>query len=265
MASARNVGLLLLFVLLPACASSHLSVREDGGRGRLDRRLAVAPAVLLKDVPGAIELDPFTDGLHVGHLHMSGGYVVLETDRGMQHRSKNVEPSAEEDYAAEALRWLDSAVAEVIASRRVEAAALPEIPPSALEAPVRRIRRGSEAGDLRDNQNLPRFDLEPGRLHVSRLPPLPEGTSMVLVPIVVHYYSHNGGWFLGQTYGTSGGARARVLWVIYDGETGLATRWGDVSARSLSGTMSPSRAEIEDCLIEAERRALRGLRRSLPR
>lgn len=228
--------------------------------------MAVAPAMLLNHVPGTVERDPFSDGLHVGHLHMAGGYVVLETDRGMQHRSKHVEPSAEEEYAASAKTWLDSAVAEVLESRRFEALPLTEaIPPSAVEAPRRRIERGSGPDDLRDNQNLPRFELDPGSLDPSKLPAPPEGASKVLVPIVVHYYSHNGGWFLGQTYGTGGGARLRVLWVIHDAESGRPMRWGEVSARALSGTMSPSRAEVEDCLIEAEERGLRGLRRGLPR
>jgi hypothetical protein len=266
MSPIRSGAVLLGFGLLVSCGSQHVQIRQEGATGRLEGPLAVAPSVRLNEVPGAVENDPFVDGVHVGHLHMSGGYVILETERGMQHRSKEVTPSAEESYAAEASRWLDRTVAEIVSERGVEGRPISPIPPSALAPPGRRIRRGSEGDDLRDNQNLPRFELDPGPLEVSALEGLPEGTRFVLVPILVHYYSHNGGWFIGQTYGTGGGARIRVLWVVYDAETGQPHSWGEVAARKLDGRRySPSRAEIEDYLLEVESRATRGLERHLLR
>lgn len=261
-----GVCLLALLIASTSCGSKHLTVRKDGPAGRVEGTLGVAPAILLKEVPGAVENDPFTDSLHVGHLHLSGGYIVVETERGMQHRSKDVEPSAEGSYAEDAAYWLDSAVSEIVASRSgIEARQIAAVPPEALEAPTRRNERGSASDDGTDNISLPRFELYPGELDIAKVPSLPDDVEHILVPIIVHYYSHNGGWFVGQTYGSGGGARVRVLWVAYDAETGRPVRWGEVSAREITRRMSPSRAEIEDYLIEIEKRGRRGLRRSLLR
>jgi hypothetical protein len=61
------------------------------------------------------------------------------------------------------------------------------------------VRRGTDPADGTDNINLPRFDLEPAP--VTDLSLLPAGVDWVVAPTVVLYYSHNGGWFIGQRYG----------------------------------------------------------------
>jgi hypothetical protein len=130
-------------------------------------------------------------------------------------------------------------------------------PPS---PPALRDLRGSYDGVGRDNQPLPRFALEPGGLADP-----PEGTDVIVVPWVVRWYSHNGGWFLGQTYGTSAGARVRVFLVTHDASTGDALAWSDIDASYLSPTeFSPNTATTEDLLLLAEAALGAKLKKQVP-
>ena len=251
-----------------ACAPVETLVRHDetaqpaavlDGEGVL----AVAPPVILSDVPGAVEEDAFAEQMIVGHVHLSGGYIELETDRGIQYRSKNVELGAEEGMRAQVKRWLGEVIREIV-TERVDGRArfLERFDPAALPAPRRRYARGSGPLDMRDNQNLPRYALEAVPLTEkarAALPPL-DGARWLLVPVVVYYYSHNGGWFIGQTLGTGGGARGRIFWVVYDLESGRPVDSGEVEARRVEKyVFSPNSAQIEDYLISIEEALAREL------
>ncbi len=126
--------------------------------------------------------------------------------------------------------------------------------------PVRRRVRGTHPADGTDNVNLPRFSLEPSAL----VPGSVEGVDQVLVPLVVRYYSHNGGWFLGQEYGCGMGARLRVMWTLYDNASGAPLAWGEVDARELDNRVaSPSSAQLEDALLEVEAAVAKELKKQI--
>ncbi len=256
------------------CAPVDTLVRRAEDR-RLEQVLegkediAVAPPILLSDVPGAVEKDAFAEQMIVAHVHLSGGYIELETERGIQYRSKNVELGAEEAMRAQVQRWLQPVVRRIVEARvGTRARFLSEFDPAALPAPRRRYARGSGPLDMRDNQNLPRYALEAVPLTDaarSHLPAL-EGARWLLVPVVVYYYSHNGGWFIGQTLGTGGGARGRIFWVVYDLKSGNPVDFGEVEARRVEKyVFSPNSAQIEDYLLSIEEALAAALERNLLR
>lgn len=261
-------------VLLPAllattlcCSNLDVLVRKGPGvdipGGTL---LALAPSRLLLEVPGALREGPFEDNLTVGHVQLSGGYIVSDTEMGMQYRSKEVEIRATDAYAEQARTWLDETVRAVLADEGIRTVRIAALSPSGLPPPRRTEVRGSGPLDRRDNQNLPRFELTPQPLDAQMREALPDlqGATLLLVPMVVYYYSHNGGWFVGQTYGCAGGARVRVLWTLYDPQTGALLHWGDIEARHVDEYVSsPNSSQVDDYLIAVETELERQLGRHL--
>jgi len=213
--------------------------------------VALAPAVCLADVAGVIERDAFHDNLILGNIWFSGGYEIM-ADEGNQARSVNYRVDEVEEYATLARTWADAVFGEALTSAgaRWSRHATGIVP-----APPRRTRsRGTGPLDGKDNQNLPRFTLEPTAL--------PDGATAgisgtVLVPVVVYYYTHNGGWFVGQEQGSAAGARIRLLWSQHDGSTGSVVAFGEAGVRVIEPYVySPNRARLEDYILEAETRTV---------
>ncbi len=231
--------------------------------------MAIAAPVFYEDLlDDSSDEGAFEAGVFVGHLHMAGGYIVVESERGMQVRSKEIAFHERERYRRLASKWLASALRSALAWRRIDAVEIGALPREAIARPKKREVRGSGRFDRRDDQNLPRFDLVPLRLSKAQRSALPDvgGASYLLVPFIVDYYSHNGGWFVGQTYGTGGGARIRVFWALYDTLDGSVVRWGDISGRRIDAhVFSPNSTQIDDYLLAVEEAVARKLRRRLLR
>jgi len=265
-----------LAVLLAGAGCAGVEVRVHEGpeaprtlAGRLAGHLAVARAVLLERVPGAAPGGPFAAGIAVGNLYLSGGYVIEKTELGIEYRSKHVAVNARADYARQARRWLDRAVHRALAARGLRAAWTGVIDPSALPVPEQWLTRGSDHDDPQDDVNLPRFVLRPKPLdaaHRARLPALPRSVHWLLVPVVVDYYSHNAGWFIGQTLGCGAGARLRAFWVLYDVRSGAAASYGGIEAKRIDPNLfSPNRGQTEDLLIAVEKAGAAAVERRLLR
>lgn len=257
-----TAALLSLTLLTGACAAKKkdLFVRELPEAPKAEgKTIGIWPSTLLFEQPGAVpeDMDSFTAGLFIGNVVHSGGYVFDGVDgagdrgdeAGLPVRSKEFTLNAEAEYEPLALAWLDEAVftsvSEVATPLRLPAPSSPPPPPT------RRTRRGTDPADGTDNVNLPRFDLTPAP--VTDLSLMPAGVDWVVAPTVVLYYSHNGGWFIGQRLGTGSGARVRVYWTVYDTKTGAVVSYGDLEARSLSPyVLTPNKAQLEDLLMETE-------------
>jgi len=211
-------------------------------------------------------LQAFQQGLSVGHLHMAGGYVVVETERGMQYRSKTIELGEEQRYRRLASAWLDKAVDSALTWSRIDHSKVEA--PALLSPLLQHELRGSWRDDLRDNQNLPRFELEARPLDKAILQSLPDlhGATMLLQPYIVNYYSHNGGWFVGQNFGTGSGSRIRIFWVLWNVVDGSVLRFGSLQARHLEKyVFSPNSTQIDDYLLEVEKALDKSLRKRLLR
>lgn len=282
----RRAVVALLAVGLVGCAAKKhdLVVRSGPDLSAPPTRVALAPAVLVhaeqltlapdgaavRDRPltstgqdGALMdideatpeeaelLDIFYRNLYVGKVWMGGGYDMLPAI-GNQVRSLALTFSLRTDYAAQAQSWADQTLADVLGQRELVVDPLPTSVEAALTAPAIRTIRGSGPLDGHDNQNLPRIELTPAALDPSALP---QGIDapVVLVPMIVHYYAHNGGWFVGQAEGCPAGARVRLLWVLHDTGTGAVLTWGDVSARYVEKYFySPNDVQLQDYLLAAE-------------
>lgn len=247
--------------LLGACAANKdLFVKgADPLRARTLGAIGLLPSVVLSEVPGLLEgEEPFYDGLFVGNVQHLGGVVLSDDDSGaLPSRSKEFRLSAAESYLSQGKAWLDQTLAGVLEARKVAFVRLPDVGAAGVPAPTRTRRRGSDENDGSDNVNLPRFDLAPGGWS----PDLSLGAvPAVLVSYLVVYYTHNGGWFIGQRWGCGAGARIRVFTVLYDATTGVALTWRDSEARSIDKyEASPNQAELEDLLMAAESAVARDL------
>jgi hypothetical protein len=81
---------------------------------------------------------------------------------------------------------------------------------------------------------------------------------------VVQYYSHNGGWFIGQPNGCPAGGRARVLWALHDAHDGRVLSWGEVGVQTRTPYYySPNAAELQDYLMTVERELMLRIERQL--
>ena len=270
----KNAALLALLLLTGACAAKKdLFERElpDAPKAK-GKTIGLWPSTLLFELDGAVPdgMDTFSAGLFVGNVVHSGGYVYAGVDgaegeadeAGLPVRSKEFTLNAEAEFEPLARSWLDAelfaAVSAVTTPQRLPAPSAP------LPAPIRRVRRGTDPADGTDNINLPRFDLEPAP--VTDLSLLPAGVDWVVAPTVVLYYSHNGGWFIGQRMGTGSGARIRVFWTIYDTKTGGVVSYGDLEARSISPyVLTPNKGQLEDLLIQSEEKILKMMRGAVVR
>lgn len=271
------IALLTLIACGPRVPTAYDVSGEGPDWGDLRRQgVAVAPVVFVRDLPapplpeppapGRIEegvqvefleepthLDPVRDAAflrndYVGNVRFGGGFVRTG-DVALEVRARLIEFSAQDAYAELAGRWLADSVAAALSERDVPARPidLRVVPPVEHVA-----RRGLHPDDGRDDVNLPRTDLRPL--------PLPEDARAgagaepwVLVPYLRSYYTHNGGWFLGQQYGCMGGARIEATLVLYDVATGRPAWWMSALGRHLQPRRGqPSRAELDQYLLWAE-------------
>lgn len=229
---------MMLLLTLFACTFTKTRIHVED---HLDNTavMAFAKPVYLSQLE---EQDRFRTNTTVGNITFSGGYVTETTEEGMFNVSKEVALSAEQKYTSHADRWLG----ELLLSEVEFSAPLPE----------RHERRGTSRLDGHDNASLPRVTLTPQPLEG-------EASQVTLVPVVASYYSHNGGWFFGQEWGTGAGARIRVLLVKYAPD-GAVLGWLDVDgSRTSERVFSPTGPQLQDLLIALEKKVGRKLKRAL--
>lgn len=221
-----------------------------------------ASAAPVDPAASAALLDVFYANLFVGKIWHGGGYDMLP-EVGNQVRSLGLTFSHQRSYAEQALAWVDQTLAGLLATPTSPAQTLSASVEAALQPPRRTSLRGSQGLDGQDNQNLPGFTLEPQPLDPALLPAdIP--AERLLVPLIVHYYAHNGGWFVGQAQGCPAGARFRLLWVLHEVATGAVITWGDISARYVEPYFySPNDTQLQDYLLQVEARVQEALTASL--
>jgi hypothetical protein len=215
----------------------------------------VAPGVVEEQLenaalPAPTLLDPerdaaFLRGDYVGNVRFGGG-VIRTGEVALNARARLLEFNQQDVDAAQGVAWLHDAVADALTARTV--AYTPSTAP--VQPTVERIPvRGMHPDDGTDNQNIPRSELRPGAIPADPAAP----TRYVLVPMLRQYYTHNGGWFIGQQYGCMAGARVEALVVLYDTHTGAPVWWMDAVGRHIDGdTATPSSAQLDQYLLWAE-------------
>jgi hypothetical protein len=281
------------FLLALACAKlppTHHGPGFDDLRGQLaSEGVERAPTVVVADLPAPplpparqateIEtrllegqehlgeptaLDPenqehaaFLRNDYVGAVRFGGG-LIRTGETALEVRARFIEFSAQAELRAQAVAWLDDTAHGLLVEAK-----LPELQPSAAGAAgaageasaasvaptiARKAVRGANDLDGRDNLNLPRGTIEP-----MPMPPSESGARWLLVPFLRGYTMHNGGWFLGQEWGTPGGARIEVLTVLYDRRSGQPVWWQLATGRHLEEMKAqPSRAQMDQYLLWAE-------------
>lgn len=270
-----------LLLLLVACHKKPPVAWETGDPPR--GTLAVTPVVRVADVPAPplpalappteIEaqlddanlpaptvLDPVADAAFLrnefaGNVRFGGGFVRAGGVQ-LEVRGRLIEFTEQERYDAMGRAWL----AETVGGLLDGAPAAPAPSDPALD---RVAVRGLHPDDGHDDVNLPRTSLVARDLGH---PLEAAGADYVLVPYLRSYYTHNGGWFLGQEYGCMAGARVEVLLAVYDADTGAVVWSLAALGRTISARQGqPSRAEADQNLLWAEDEVEETLRKRLPR
>ncbi|MDP2317430.1 MAG: hypothetical protein Q8P41_31385 [Pseudomonadota bacterium] len=287
-------ALVLLFVGVAACAKHEplvTSGRVDGTMARAIQAegVSIAPVVRVQELPappiapsaamGQIEAElregeehlpapslldvtnprdaAFLRNEYFGNIRFGGGFVRTG-DVALEVRARLIEFGLDDRYAADGSAWLRDALPRVLDAEKVPVGA-----PVAAVAPVpeRRRFRGLHPEDGHDNVNLPRTELIPAPLDDAARAAA-SGSRWVIVPYLRSYYTHNGGWFLGQTFGCTAGARLEALVVLYDTTSGRPVWSMPLLGRHIQAQKGQaSTAELDQYLLWAEAQAEEQLRR----
>lgn len=250
---------LLCLLTLSACGSGAVRSHsvESAAPPAMPARVALAAPVLAHTLDGIPDGDTVHTGLYVGNLVFSGGYVTEESDIGLQNRSRAHERKAEEAFAELVSQQAAVAVEAALDKRKVDWQ--PWSPEAVPSLEFLRVR-GTHEEDGSDNIPLPRWDISMPRVEGSDWPEV----DAVMVPYVIHYYGHNAGWFLGQTYGHGAGARYRLVVATWDARTGRPLAQTDITTRVLHERIfQPNSGQLEDFMILVEDHMARHLSKAL--
>ncbi len=278
-------ALLALILVVTACAKREPIVSS----GKLDPDIAravraegvsIAPVVRMQDLPAApiapsLAMGEIEARLREGEEHLAtpsvldvenprdaaflrneffgnirfGGGFVRTGDVALEVRARLIEFGLDARYAADGTRWLSDALPRVL-----DAVDVPIGAPAPAVAPVpeRQRFRGLHPEDGHDNVNLPRTELIPAALDSAQRATL-GGSRWVIVPYLRSYYTHNGGWFLGQTFGCTAGARVEALVVLYDTVSGRPAWSMPLLGRHIQAQKGQaSTSELDQYLLWAE-------------
>ncbi len=186
---------------------------------------------------------------YIGAVRFGGGFIRTG-ETALEVRARLIEFSAQDDISVQGVNWLRDTVSTVLTEAKVPARSLilgGDAGPFVAPTPERRPIRGMHEDDGHDNVNLPRTTLVPGAWAGG------VESRWVLVPYLRNYYIHNGGWFLGQEYGCTAGARVEAMLVLYDTQTGAPAWWQIATGRHIQPMIGqPSAAEEDQYLLWAE-------------
>jgi hypothetical protein len=262
----RQLTVVAILAALEACSVGKMSLVEVSHRPIGDRvtHVALADPILVQDLVDLEDSNPFRSGLYVGNLVFSGGYVTEQQEVGLQNVSKRIDFEAEETYRDQVGDLVADMLSSALDGQRRVTWQPTSLPMDSVPEQTFRPVRGTHEEDGRDNVCLPRFDLVPEPLPPEALAGLPSGVEAVIVPLVVLYYTHNAGWFLGQTFGSSAGARIRLVTVTYDAKSGVPMGHIDVTTRFLhEEVFQPNSGQLEDFAIFTELALDKRMRRLL--
>lgn len=287
----------LLLALLAGCA--HVPTSHRGGGYDVAARsfrkdgVALAPVTFVADLPAppltppgepsAVQVqlevgdpgppptvldtaDPqhaaFLRNDRVGNVRFAGGFVYVD-GRGVDVRTRLIELGYDAEYRQQAEQWLKAVVDDALAKRRLPVARVPGMP---LPGPDRLPSASPKQILGQDDANNPVTALRPQPLTLEQRQAWAAaagGRTVLLVPMVRTFLTHNGGWFLGQTWGCRAGERVELLLVAYDLGTGEPIWWHAPFVQRFERTSTPSSAEIDAGLAEVRRDVEKQLRKRL--
>ena len=221
-----RIGVFLLTGFVFGCSGNTQLVRHQTPLGSSGpESVAIADMQYLHVLEETPHDQWFERGNGVGFLQHRGGFIEPSEAGGRVH-SKEVVLSMEERFKDYLEAWHQTQLnrllreANVGVTGEVALAHPPELERTRLFGAV------SESGT--DNVNIPHMVFRPEMRWNEAKAWKDKGHQSVLVPVVAYYYAHNPGWFYGQTWGCSSGARARLVWLLYDTSDGGLIGWWDL-------------------------------------
>ena len=251
------IGLTLL--VLPACSGNTRIVRHTPSTSvSLSGKVLVAEIQWLHALEETPQEQWFERGNAQGFIQHRGG-LVEPTAPGERIRSKETSISRRAMFAELFSQWHRQQVQSVFGGRALSL----DSPAQAegMSAPERIRKFGDVSRTGNDNVNVPALHLKPVKSW-SGAQQFADRAGAVLVPIVPYYYAHNPGWFYGQEWGCSSGARARIMWVIYSTADGRLLTWWDVETGLQEEKVRQPEEGVIEQLAQEVLRELGGLLRS---
>jgi hypothetical protein len=253
----RPIFLLLMFSLLTACAADPVRITSQQAQPWQPSAIVLAPTQFLFALEGHGLEQMFEAGDAVGFTTHTGGFVH-QPGAGGYVRSKEVTIEQHAEYRARVDRWTQNRVGRALSAAKITWRPLETATTLNVPKPLRSELLTEESSDGKDDVNMPYLEFAPaerwGSPPLSSLVPS-QGASedAVLVPTVLYYYAHNGGWFVGQEWGCVAGARFRLLLALYRVRDGLLISSHDLEARELiENAFNPDRTAIERVLRALE-------------
>jgi len=253
----RPIFLLLVLSLLTACAADPVRITSQQVQIWQPSAIVLAPTQFLFALEGHGPEQMFEAGDTVGFTTHKGGFVH-QPGAGGYVRSKEVIIEQHAEYRARVTRWTQNRIGRALSAAKINWRPLESATALTVPKPLRSELLAVESPDGKDDVNMPYVEFAPadrwGSPPLSSLVP-PQGASedAVLVPTVLYYYAHNGGWFLGQEWGCVAGARFRLLLSLYRVRDGLLISSHDLEARErIENIFNPDRTAIERALLALE-------------
>ena len=253
----RPIFLLLLLSMLTACAANPVRITTQQVQVWQPSAIVLAPTQFLFALEGHGPDQMFEAGDTVGFTTHKGGFVH-QAGAGGYVRSKEVIIEQHAEYQARVSRWTQDRVGRALSATKVNWRPFENAAALTVPKPLRNELLAVESPDGKDDVNMPYVEFATaarwGSPSLASLVP-PQGASeeAVLVPTVLYYYAHNGGWFLGQEWGCVAGARFRLLLALYRVRDGLLISSHDVEAReSIENVYNPDRTAIARALLTLE-------------
>ena len=182
----------------------------------------------------------------IGHVYHSGGVVSFQNN-GSQSRSNSIEITSINDYL--------SNINSVIDTVSYTESYIKKISENDEHYPIKittnKIRGSIELENI-DNLNLPVVTFDSEVNTQSQLWDSIEEEHILVFPVIISYYTHNSGWFIGHEFGCEAGARIEINLYIYDSKQTLIEQYNVSNSKILEKVYQPSSTELEDILIELE-------------
>ena len=225
-------------------------------------KVAVAPPQFLYQLQKVPSQEIFNKGVSVGFVRHRGGYV-REKGVDAYYRSKHIKIEEPERLQKRVKGWTADAVDEALDLREIPRVPMADFSPEIIPLPEQYRKFGEASEDGKDNVNNPYIYFRPAKVFKGELPTSARDANAVLIPIVVYAYLHNAGWFIGQEWGCTAGARFRILWLLYSVKDRSLLRWADMDTRVLPNNIfHPDRPTGEKIWLNVEARMKTALEES---
>jgi len=209
-----------LIIFFTGCSSTYVVTSNISSF--YDYQVLLADPLLLYDLYGLTnDLEKFDRNLYIGSIHFLGGFI-RNPEKGMRIQAKKISFSAKKKFEDNIKNFFIRSLTKILKEKDINFLLLKDIPSKGFIKLIDEEYRGRHGDDGNDNISLP-------RIHYYAVDNDQKNFSMIkkkynarylMIPVIEHYYGHNGGWFNEQKSGCGAGVRISNHIYIYDLKSG---------------------------------------------